>query len=487
MNKDNISKLIEQKDFQTAKAIIINESDNLQDDLELQKYLGLCNLNLGCIDEAQNVFEKIKNDFPDDVISLFYLSLIYIEKSKYDEAEELLNKVIFLRSEYLDAYKSLCVCYISTKQINKILDMKDKMISINPEDAKIYDFLSVAYLEQKDYEQAIEMIKKANELEPEKYTYSLACAYDLGEKYEEACKIIEKLLSFDLNNYRLKIHLASLYSRRSMFESAKILYMDIIKSGVVSRQLLYEYALICAKCNDLDTAEEILKKILSLFPDFGPAYKDLGVIYLSRKFFDRALDNFKKAFELAPEDENIIFEYGNYYFVMAEFENAKNMYNKLLEKENIPVNMLHRIALNYMSMNDVDKAKEILLKAIKTEPQNPNILYSLAQIYYFEKNYENAKQLLEDTYMYSPNKDVSNLLAKTYMELGQYNEAYALFNIVYLSVVNNVDVLFNLAKCKYRQGDLNKAKEHLNDLLKILPEHEEAKELLKLINEKDEQ
>ena len=211
------------------------------------------------------------------------------------------------------------------------------------------------------------------------------------------------------------------------------------------------------------------------------------MIYLSRKFFDRALTNFKKAIELAPDDENIIFEYGNYYFVMAEFENAKNMYSKLLDKENISVNMLHSIALNYMAMNDVNKAKDILLKAMKIEPQNANILYNLAQIFYFEKNYENAKQLLEDTYMYSPNKDVSNLLAKTYMELGQYNEAYALFNIVYLSAVNNVDVLFNLAKCKYRQGDLSMAKEHLEDLLKILPEHEEAQELLKLINEKDKQ
>ena len=485
MIKDNISKLIEQKDFETAKSLIINDCDDLQNDLELQKYLGLCNLNLGCFDEAQEVFEKIKDNVPDDAISLFYLSLIYIEKTKYDEAEKLLNKVIQLRSEYLDAYKSLCVCYISTKQIHKILEIKDKMLSINAEDAKIYDFLSVAYLDKKDYPKAIEMIEKAKELAPDKYTYSLACAYDLAGKYEEASEIIEQLLTFNLNDNRLKIHLASLYSRRGMFPSAKILYSDMINSGFSNLQIMYEYAVICAKCNDLDTAEEILKKITASNPDFAPAYKDLGVIYLSRKFFDRALSNLKKALELSPDDEHIIFEFGNYYFVMAEFENAKNMYSKLLDKENISVNMLHSIALNYMAMNDVDKAKEILLKALKTEPQNPNILYNLAQIFYFEKNYENAKQLLEDTYMYSPNKDVSNLLAKTYMELGQYNEAYALFNIVYLSAVNNVDVIFNLAKCKYKQGDLNKAKEHLEDLLKILPEHEDAQELLKLINEKD--
>ena len=238
MNKDNISKLIEQKDFQTAKTLIINDCDNLQNDLELQKYLGLCNLNLGCFDEAQEVFEKIKESVPDDAISLFYLSLIYIEKNKYDEAEELLNKVISLRSEYLDAYKSLCVCYISKKQINKILDIKDKMLSLNPEDSKIYDFLSVAYLEQKDYNKAIEMIKKAKELEPEKYTYSLACAYDLAGKYDEASEIIEQLLTFNLNDYRLKIHLASLYSRRNMFDAAKILYADIIKSGFVTLQVM---------------------------------------------------------------------------------------------------------------------------------------------------------------------------------------------------------------------------------------------------------
>ena len=48
---------------------------------------------------------------------------------------------------------------------------------------------------------------------------------------------------------------------------------------------------------------------------------------------------------------------------------------------------------------------------------------------------------------------------------------------------NNINTLMNLAKCKYAQKDFDTAKEHLDTLLKILPEYEEAQELAKKIEE----
>ena len=147
--------------------------------------------------------------------------------------------------------------------------------------------------------------------------------------------------------------------------------------------------------------------------------------------------------------------------------------------------MLRSIALNYMAMNMVPKAKQILLDAIAIEPQNIDVIFHLAQIYYSEQNYQNARQLLEDAYTLLPNTEIANLLAQTYMAIGLYNDAYALYNVVSLALPKNISVKYSLAKCKFEQGELDVAKAHLDDLLKILPEHEEAQELMKKIEEKE--
>ena len=216
--------------------------------------------------------------------------------------------------------------------------------------------------------------------------------------------------------------------------------------------------------------------------NFALAYKDLAVIYLSRKFFDKALVNFEKAYELEPDNIYIAFEFANYYHLMKDFEKAEKLYSKLEQNEDLPLNILVSIAENYIAQNNINSAKRLLLKAIKKDPRNVKVLYNLAQIYFNEKNYENSRQLLEDAYTISADSDIANLLAKVSIETGDYNQAYGLLNIVNLTIPNNISVLMSMADCKFRQKDYNKAKEHIQTVLNILPEYEDALEFLEKIN-----
>ena len=169
---------------------------------------------------------------------------------------------------------------------------------------------------------------------------------------------------------------------------------------------------------------------------------------------------------------------------MGDFVPAKRFYNKLLKLENIPVYMLTGISKNYININNLKKAKEILTRAIAIEPQNVEVLYQLGQIYLKEGNLQNARQLVEDAYTLAPNSEVANLLAQIYMAQGEFEPAYGFFNLINLMVPNNTAVLFNMAKCKIGVNDYKTAKEHIDTILSILPEHEDAQNLLKEIEEK---
>ena len=97
-------------------------------------------------------------------------------------------------------------------------------------------------------------------------------------------------------NYLKK--LASIYMTTGQFANAKEIYERIIKQGSVNPQTYYELSILCVKTNDLDRAEQILKKVCGLNPDFAPAHKDLGVIYLNKRLFDYAKDEFEKHTQL---------------------------------------------------------------------------------------------------------------------------------------------------------------------------------------------
>ena len=589
MNREAVTQLISKKEYKQAKAIIAELLKEKNTDIELQKLQGLCNINLGCWDEAFENFIKLVEIDNEDALSLYYLSTIYIEKNNLENAEKSLNKVIELRENYLDAYKSLAIVYMKQKKFREVFTLEEKLLSIGAEDIQVFDILSAASLDRGRPDLAVIYLKKAIELEPnnpkihnkmgltffalgkmddaisefnttlsiekdvpsvlynlglayfakeefknafeslkksyevekreqtltslalsalkaqeneaainyyeelikihpdkENFKYNLACAYDGSGDFKKAAQIIEKLLTFNLNAVQLKLHLASLYSRMSNIEGAKILYSDLIKTGVVNENILYEYGVLCAKSDETDKAEDVFKKIISMNPQYALAYKDLAIIYLTRKFFDRAEENFKKAYKLEPDNIFIIFEYASYFHLMSNFEEAKKLYNKLLKLEAIPEYMYINIAVNYITMNMIDKAKDVLLKAIKIAPQDTEILFQLAKVYFLENNFENAKQLLEDAYAIAPNTENANLLAKSYLETGDYNQAYALFNIINLAIPNNITVLLGMATCKYKQKEYTLAKEHIETILKVLPEHEDAVELLNKITKEEQ-
>ena len=122
--------------------------------------------------------------------------------------------------------------------------------------------------------------------------------------------------------------LASIYMQIGQYSNAKEVYERIIKQGSVAYETYYELALLCVKTDDTDRAEQILKKVCGLNPEFALAHKDLGVIYLNKRLFDYAKDEFEKAYSIAPNNYSVVVEYANYLHSTSDFEKADELYQK---------------------------------------------------------------------------------------------------------------------------------------------------------------
>ena len=72
----------------------------------------------------------------------------------------------------------------------------------------------------------------------------------------------------------------------------------------------------------LDDAERDFRQVLQIDPQAGAAYANLGVVYMRRKQWGRALQNLEKAEHLMPHETGIRLNIGLAYFRQSEFLKA---------------------------------------------------------------------------------------------------------------------------------------------------------------------
>ena len=93
-------------------------------------------------------------------------------------------------------------------------------------------------------------------------------------------------------------------------------------------------------------------------PDMAKAHKDLGIIYLNKRLFDYADDEFKIALKLLPNDFEILFEYGNFLYSLSRNTEADSYYREALELEPNNVLALTFMGLNKLVLNQLDDARD---------------------------------------------------------------------------------------------------------------------------------
>jgi len=323
-------------------------------------------------------------------------------------------------------------------------------------------------------------------LHPEKHNfqYNLACCYEMTGQYTYAIGILDQLAFLNPKSKLMSQKLANLYVKTEQPAKAKEIYERIMTQGTVSADVYYEYAMICTKTGDLDLAEKILKKVVELDPNAAIARKDLGVIYLNKRLFDYAKDEFEQAYKIMPFDFEITFEYANFLHATSDFKGAQSVYEKALDAAPKNPDVLVFSALNELAMNNLDKALEYADRALKIVPDEPVVLFVAGKINHLAKNFEKAQILLISAWEINPTQEVENLLALNYFELKEYEKA----NVIFLKLLKenplNTTLLLNTAKCYEQLDDKKSAKKQLKKLLDIFPEMEEAIALNKKIGGK---
>ena len=91
---------------------------------------------------------------------------------------------------------------------------------------------------------------------------------------------------------------------------------------------LYAMARILDRKGQTSEAKYTLKRIIREYPDFLPAYNDLGEIQMRETAIDQAIETLSAGLRLAPNDPVLINNLGMCYLRKAEYEQAKHHFTK---------------------------------------------------------------------------------------------------------------------------------------------------------------
>lgn len=154
---------VAQKNFGEAKQLLEDYIKEINDtDIEVEKTLGLCNVNLDNYAEAKENFEKVVEVNDDDATSWFYLGMIYEGLNDIEKAQKAYEKVIVLREDYKDAYKNLAIVHLKLKNHDTALEFASKALVIDNTDYQIHYIMGTAYTAKKNTKKPLHPCLKAS-------------------------------------------------------------------------------------------------------------------------------------------------------------------------------------------------------------------------------------------------------------------------------------------------------------------------------------
>lgn len=260
-------------------------------------------------DTALEQFQKAVS--LDGSLAPSYLGIadIYLQQGNTEEAVKAAEKFLELKPDDEQGKKVLFEAYRRAGQLDKAKEVAgdvDTTALTKDMAVGIYNEGALAS-QQGDVEKALAKFQEAADLDPDlaQAHAGIASVYYNQQNLDEALKAAEKALLIDSENHRgMRIKYLILDAKGMVKEALAIWdqYQALDADGAVD--LLFKRAELDFQGGDNPRAQEALKKVLEVRPDFARAHYTLGLTYTATDP-EKAKTHLQKFIELAPDDPEV--------------------------------------------------------------------------------------------------------------------------------------------------------------------------------------
>lgn len=251
------------------------------------------------------------------------------------------------------------------------LEQLDAQLHKHPKDAELLHRRGVLLTQLGRINEAIQDLKLATEVEPKEVGHFMALgdAYFANGDVDHSYQVFQQAINLDDDNTEayLKLGEIAFYSRdydRAMENLGKVTAVD-----KTNRTAFFMKGYIYKETGDTNNAVFFFRKVCDLYPDYEPAFEELGALYAVHHN-PMAVEYLSTAIRLEPNNTNAKYCLAMYYQDLQKMDEAEELYKQILD-----INSNHKDAwhnrgwIEMFYYNDYDLAIEYLTKAIQCDNQ----------------------------------------------------------------------------------------------------------------------
>lgn len=315
-------------------------------------------IDLKQFDKAQEQFQLLLRDSPDDVNSMYTLGVLALGKNQLQQAEDYFLrylKTLEEKSEDRDAtstYMNLAGIAIDRKDLKSAEEWLAKIES--------YDGRNPAWLNAQLRRAGL--LAKMNSIDE-----ALNLLHDLKPTTEnEQLQVIQTE--------------AQILRDASLADRAEKVLQAGLAAHPDSPDLMYDYAMLLESQERVLQMESLLRKVIELAPNSQHAYNALGYSFADRNIrLDEALTLIEKANQLAPDDPFILDSLGWVKFRLAKYDEAETALRRAYELRPEADIAVHLGEVLWRAGNK-DKAIKLWRDARAKDPENSSLKSTLGRL-----------------------------------------------------------------------------------------------------------
>jgi tetratricopeptide (TPR) repeat protein len=386
--------------------------------------------------KLENVFNELIRINPDKPDYYYDKANALFLQKKYDEALKLYDKVEELAGPSDDLLANRQKIYLKQGNVNKAAAALEELIAANPTQIKNYLMLAELYNSNSLNDKALKVLEKAKKADPQNGMLHLALAdiYRDNKNYEASYNELEIAFAVPDIDIEQKIRIVLGYlpkfpepnAKASALELSRILtvahptsekafaiYGDMLlqsekmkearaayekainlnnKSYTVQEQLVR----LDLSANDLEAAIKDGENSLSYFPNQAWMNYLVGVAWMQKKDYNKAISYIKNATTLETQDNELLSQcyssLGDNYHSIGDYKQSDAAYDKALALNPDNAFTLNNYAY-YLSLRNEALAKAAQMSKHSNELQANNASFedTYAWILFKQKNYTEAK------------------------------------------------------------------------------------------------
>lgn len=220
------------------------------------------------------------------------------------------------------------------------------------------------------------------------------------------------------------LHLAGLASMAGSEHQQAIKYFKASLTAQANQpEVLNNLANACLKVDLVEEAETYYRRALELKADYVEAWKNLGLLLLSRQYYTDARAALHQADQLNPANPSILTALGNVCRESGAYRVAAEYYRKALAADPNYVNANYNLGLCHKSMEAPDQAIACFNTARRIAPGIPQIDISQGNVLFELGQHEQAERFYQAALEKNPNLVLTHeTLSEYYWQLGRHDQ-----------------------------------------------------------------